>query len=241
MKIWDKILRGLGINKKDLKCIQDLDIKKIIQLDSKSMLDFRAKLRVLIIDDEELAVIEGLRNSGYRITHKKDIDDFIEIEPYEVILCDIRGVGKKFGSEKEGAHLIEEIHKLYSNKYLIAYTGSTHDTRFSKSMKIADDILTKAKTIDEWINALDNAVGRFMDPQFQWKKLRHKLLDNNIPIGKVAELEDVLVRSIENNEFYSFNKLVDEIKEREACDAIHEFLESQPIKLLAKGVLACVS
>lgn len=91
--------------------------RTISELDSPTHINFvslRPRIRLLIIDDDDFPYMECLRRHGYSPTHVKDIDNIIDVEPYEIILCDIQGVGKKFGSRFEGAHLISEIKKKLS-------------------------------------------------------------------------------------------------------------------------------
>ena len=51
--------------------------------------------------------------------HKFDIDKFDDIEnieslnAYDIILCDIQGVGTKFNTSYQGAYLVKEIYKRY--------------------------------------------------------------------------------------------------------------------------------
>jgi hypothetical protein len=69
----------------------------------------RETLEILIIDDSEFLRAEVLKSRGFRITEGGDLKEIKFVEKYEIILCDIKGVGKKYNSPFEGAYLIKEI------------------------------------------------------------------------------------------------------------------------------------
>lgn len=99
-----------------------------------------------------------MKANGYQIQHKQDI------EPYDIILCDISGVGKKLGYQKEGAFIIREIHANYPNKRIIAYTSYTYNPELNQFFSMADFVAPKDFSIDGWIDALDEQVRKSIDP-----------------------------------------------------------------------------
>jgi len=96
------------------------DLKIIENTKEKSVQDLRKVVDVLIIDDEEFPPTDFLRNNNFRLTQKKDIDNVKDVSEYPIIMCDIRGVGKKLSTDYEGAYLIKEIKQSYPAKRVIA-------------------------------------------------------------------------------------------------------------------------
>ncbi len=92
----------------------------------------RIKVPILVIDDNEFEYLDHLKNHRFDITYFNDIQSIESVKEYEVILCDINGVGKIFDSKFEGAHVISELYKKYPFKTIIAYTGYTHDPTYNK-------------------------------------------------------------------------------------------------------------
>ena len=74
-----------------------------------SIAELRKYVHMLVIDDNDFMPESFLKANGYQINHKTDIDTIKDVEPYDIILCDISGVGKKLGFSKEGAFIIREI------------------------------------------------------------------------------------------------------------------------------------
>lgn len=103
----------------------------------------RINIPILVIDDNEFEYLQHLKNHRFDLTYFDDIQSIESTKEYEIILCDINGVGKKFKSKYEGAHVISEIHKKYPFKTIIAYTGHTHDPSYNRFFKLADYNLQK--------------------------------------------------------------------------------------------------
>lgn len=76
-----------------MNTIADLSEMTIIK-QSHSMVELRKNINILIIDDNSFYAEDFLKANGYQITHKNDIDNIRDVEPYEIIMCDIAGVGK---------------------------------------------------------------------------------------------------------------------------------------------------
>ena len=170
--------------------IEDLKkIKETIKID-------RSIHKIALIDDNIFNIVDDLRRHDFDITTFTDIDHLGILKNYDVIISDIKGVGKKLGSKLEGAHLIEEINRLYPNKYLIAYSSSTFNPSYNDYFKLCD--VTKRKNIDiqEWVKCLDEAITNINDPIFQWEKTRQVLIKQKLPIDFISNLEKAYSKSL---------------------------------------------
>lgn len=167
-----------------------------IQHLSRALLLERDKYKIAIIDDQNPPLIKSIEQHGFKITHYSDINTISEIKRYDIIISDIQGVGKKFGSEFEGGHLIREIHNNYPLKYLIAYSGKSFDMRYNQFFKLCDHVSTKNADITEWVNYLDTATKKLSDPTFIWSKARQQFLENKIPLKVISDIENSFVKSI---------------------------------------------
>lgn len=163
------------------KSIKDLDKPslKLNQVD-------RIKIPILIIDDNDFEYLDFLKNHRFDLTYFPDIQSIESAKEYEIILCDINGVGKKFESKYEGAHIISEIHKKYPFKTIIAYTGYTHDPTYNKFFRLADFVFKKDMDGDEWLENLDLAIDSAVNPQKRWIKLREFLIQNNVSLFEIT-------------------------------------------------------
>ena len=174
----------------------------------------RINIPILIIDDNEFEFLQHLKNHRFDITYFEDIPSIESAKEYEIILCDINGVGKKFKSKYEGAHVIAEIHKKYPFKTLIAYTGHTHDPSFNRFFKLADFKYKKDIDGDEWVEKLDQAIDLTTNPQKKWTKLRDFLIANDVSMFEIVKLENEYVKGIlsgDNLKDFPSKKLSSEI------------------------------
>jgi hypothetical protein len=169
----------------------------------------RHEAPIAIIDDEPFPYTAAIRKHDFNVKEIGDIKDINAVQSYSVILCDIKGVGKSFGSKYEGAHVIEEIKRYYPSKVLIAYTSHQFDPTYNKFFQLCDFTLKKDIDSDDWVTCLDKAIHMAQDPITQWNKVRQSLLTQDINILDLVLLEDAFVRkilNIDNN--FNYSKIV---------------------------------
>ena len=128
----------------------------------------RRATEIAVLDDEPFVRTEQLRTHGFLVTELGgDLKSVSQIDRYPIVVCDVRGVGKSFGSAAEGAHVVSEIRKAYPDKYLIAYTGMTYDVIVTEKLQAAsvDKIMQKDAAVDAWVQLLDTAIKEVTDPK----------------------------------------------------------------------------
>lgn len=187
--------------------ISDLSESSVLKLPN-SIAELRKHTNMLVIDDNDFTPEGYLKANGYQLSHKTDIDTIKDVEPYDIVLCDICGVGKRLGYAKEGAFIIREIHENYPNKRIIAYTSNTYDADYNYFFSMADFVAPKDLGIDDWINVLDEQVKNSINPVNQWKKIRSYLLDNDVSTLTIAKIEDKFVEAINKKNFDNFKKFI---------------------------------
>lgn len=210
--------------------ISDLSENSALKLPN-SIAELRKHVNMLVIDDNDFTPESFLKANGYQLHHKTDIDTIKDVEPYDIVLCDISGVGKKLGYAKEGAFIIREIHANYPNKRIVAYTSFTYNPDYNQFFSMADFVAPKDMGIDDWIDVLDEQVKKAIDPVNQWKKIRDYLLENDVSTLTIAKIEDKFVAAVEKR---NFDKLKDFVagKESKLNSIITDFLSSLCAKLI---------
>lgn len=158
----------------------------------------RNKIPILVVDDEDFVYEDHLKQHRFDLTHFDDVDAVEVVKEYEIILCDIAGVGKRFNSKYQGAHVIGEIRKKYPFKTIIAYTGQTHDATYNRFFKLADMTVKKDIDGDEWVERLDEALSITTDPKKRWMKIRDYLIENNVSLFEIVKLENEYVDFVLN-------------------------------------------
>jgi len=208
------------------------DLKELTVLNNMNKAELRRNVEILVIDDENFSPEEHLQRIGFRVVHKKDIDNINDVAEYTVILCDIRGVGKTFGSKREGAFVIKEIKEKYPSKQVIAYTASSYDPSYTKDMNHADMTIQKGMALDDWVDAIDEQIKKAVDPIYQWERLRMELLQNGLSTIFVARLEDKYVQAIKRKNFTTLEKLASS-ENQEVRGLICDFLASACVKFVS--------
>ncbi|MBV9987433.1 MAG: hypothetical protein JO301_07120 [Chitinophagaceae bacterium] len=163
----------------------------------------RASVQIAVIDDKTFPLLEDLRRHQYNITFFHDIERLSSLTDFDIIVTDIRGVGKHLGSNLEGAHLIEEVKKLFPNKYLVAYSASRFDATMNIYFSMCDRQMKKDADISEWVTLLDRAIQHLHDPLFQWEKTRQLLLSKKFSSAYISKLEKAYAKTIikRNNKY----------------------------------------
>src|SRR3989339_1797511 len=95
--------------------------------ESIDLAEAKSKVEIAVLDDKPFSPKEALLIHKFRIVELgPDIRSLDQISTFSIIISDVGGVGKAFGSALEGAHLVAEIRKAYPDKFLVAYTGLTY-------------------------------------------------------------------------------------------------------------------
>lgn len=187
--------------------------KKISELNGVSVLkgvslsDLKRKFEILIIDDEEFSFLDALRKHEYNITQKRDLTDLKDAEAYEIILCDIRGVGKFLQTDYDGAYLIKQLKTKYPDKTIIAYTANSYDASFEEYLGYAIQTVPKGTyALEDWTALLDQLLNDIIDPVKIWEKTRKKLLDAGVSTVEVAKYESKFVSAVKSGKLEKWQK-----------------------------------
>ena len=194
----------------------------------------RNSTRIVVIDDAPFPYLEILQLHGFNIVQIQDVDSLDTISPYDIILCDVQGVGKKFHKEFQGAYLVKEIRKKFPFKYIVSYTAYDNDARYTALLKNADESIIKDENTDVWVEKLDNAIRSVRDIEEQWVKTRDYLLELKVPLFQVALLEDEIVTRIQKKKsFTDFPSIKRTIQlDDSAQNVLFSFIGSAAVKLL---------
>lgn len=193
------------------------EIKGNNKLKGISISEMKKRFEILIIDDEEFSYLDLLKKHEYNIVQKKDLSDLRDAEAYDIVLCDIRGVGKFLASEFGGAYLIKQLKEKYPDKTIIAYTATDYDARFQEYLNYADEIVAKGSyTLENWTALLDKLLEEKADPVKLWEKARVSLMRAGVSMIDIAEYESDYVKAIQKGKFESFKKIYSKKSDRGA-------------------------
>ena len=206
--------------------ISDLNGESLLKEVSLSQL--KKVTEILVIDDNEFTYLEALMKSEYHIEHRTDIQSLKDAAEYDIVLCDIRGVGNFLGSQYDGAYLVKQLKKKYPNKIIVSYTAEPYNPQYEEFLKYADAIVSKGTVLEDWDSLLTELLQDLSDPVKQWEKTRQALLDAGVSTVSVAKHEARYVKAVKYGSFESLRKLYD--KKNDASAEI--------MKILINGVIA---
>ncbi len=203
---------------------------------SLNKMQIRSSVKIAIIDDEKFKAHANLTNYGYQITELPDIRSLDDVMEYDVILCDLMGVGNNFDQSIGGASIIREIKDSYPTKYVIAYTGARANSAESKAAKeFADDFLKKDTEITQWVERLDLAIDFACNPYERWLLTRQGLIDEEVDLRRIVELESAYVEAIESKDS-DFSSLKSTLEKVDLSGNSKGIIQS----LIASGIYALV-
>lgn len=178
-------------------------------LSEQSITKLKRLTSILIIDDKPFEYLDILRTSyEFNIQQKNDLTLLSDVEAFDIVLCDIRGVGKFLNSPYEGAKLIKELKEKYPNKMIIAYTTFEYRSEFQEYLDYADKKIYKgAPDLDTWVGILTQVLRESADPVKYWERIRKALIVANVPTIEIAKYESQYVSAYEKKNFESLKKL----------------------------------
>lgn len=176
----------------------------------------KKSIPILIIDDNEFVYEDEMKNIGYDIRCIQDLEDTKMAVDYQIIISDIKGVGKKI-SNNEGVGLIYELKKLYPYKQYGVYTGNKISIELTTFLD-GIEIIPKRFDKDDWNSLLYDLIKRFVDPKTLWIKLRDILLEEGVSMFDLTIFEHRYVDAVINknsnfeNLFDKKYKIPDDLK-----------------------------
>lgn len=158
-----------------------------------------AKLRmeIAVLDDNAFAPKDALARHKFRIAELgPDIRSLDQISTYPIIICDVAGVGRAFGSALEGAYLVKELRRAYPDKFLIGYTGLTHSIATTNALTAADRRMAKDESIEAWVKNLEDGMTEVVNPRNRWIRMRKALLERDVELINVLMLEQSFIKAV---------------------------------------------
>lgn len=178
--------------------------------------ELKQKTQIAVIDDQPFLRASSLRSHGFNIVELGgEIASVDQVMAYPVVVCDIKGVGKAFGSSFEGAHVLAEIRKAFPDKYLISYSGSEYDVSYNDNLSKADKSATKDAQTEYWVALLEAGLKAVGDPKERWIRFRKTLLEKGVDLYEIFKLEQAFIKSLATKDQSIMAKVAvpDEVKE----------------------------
>ncbi|MDW1593611.1 MULTISPECIES: hypothetical protein [unclassified Vibrio] len=171
----------------------------------------RNNVRILIIDDMEVPYLKNLRNSHFNVKHVKDIDSFDIVSKYDVIICDIKGVGISLAPREQGIYIINQTSMLYPEKYIIAMSSGIYNMGILKRLDGADKKIIRDTDPSKVLTEVTDAVNIMKSNKERWLRLRNYLIEKEgMDLHDVWEIEQKFIESTikKDQRIFSESKIV---------------------------------
>jgi len=114
------------------------------------------RARILVIDDGDFPLMVLFERDGYTIQQWKDVDDLRPLEngDFDLILLDLRGVGRKHSAD-EGFGILKHIRKSSPAQIVVAYSNADLSLEYQRFFDDADAVLHKTTDYVEYKRTVD--------------------------------------------------------------------------------------
>lgn len=201
----------------EYKTIETLDINNRFCLS----LQMRESIRVCIIDDEKYP-LDGFKKLGYKnVSVHEKAGDLADYSEYQIILCDIRGVGTEYSNNEEGLAFAKQLKKMYPLTEIYIFTGQNVQN-FGKTDGI--EVIKKPKSSAQLASYFDSSLKRLCNPIFLWQKISSYLIENNIKPKDQVIIEDNFVEAVKHGKQFSLNNVSKTAIQQTNLDVIARFV-----------------
>lgn len=158
----------------------------------------RDRIKICFIDDKGFDV-ELFRKTGYVNTdYKLDFANCNDIQAYDLIACDIDGIGTSLDSKRQGLAVAETIIATFPEKIVLIYTSNNPFDYAEDYHSVGDGYFNKNISINDMAKLFDSYAAVFYDEIAAWRKIEKQLRKNSIANKTIAFVEDLYVRSLED-------------------------------------------
>lgn len=158
----------------------------------------RDAVKICFIDDKGFDK-NLFEQTGYKnTTVKYDYSNPNDYAAYDIIACDIDGIGLNLDSKKQGLAVAETLSTTYPDKIILIYSSKNPYEYYENYHEVGDGYFSKNSSNNEIAKFFDKRAAFFWDEIAAWKRLEKKLRKNNLPNKTIAFMEDLYVRSLEN-------------------------------------------
>lgn len=169
----------------------------------------RDKIKICVIDDEGFTKKSQLAKLGYSdITELYSFESVNSLKEYDVILCDMDGIGKLLDETKQGIAVAEQLRINFPLKKIFIYSGKTIEGYGELPNEV--EYISKQLSANELSKYLDNKCSYFWDPIESWEYMYELMIKSKLSAKTIAVIEDRFVTSIleKKNLFYSDNNKI---------------------------------
>lgn len=193
----------------NIKCYNNFILKELYFEKLKTIDDYknngyeetapkRDAVRVCFIDDKGFDD-KRFRKTGYvNCDVKNDFTNINDFEGYDLIACDIDGIGSSLDKNKQGLAVAETLKSKYPDKIILIYSSNNPYEYAEDYHTIGDGFFNKLKSMNEIAKYFDEKASIYWNEIACWKFIEQRLRSSNIANKTISLIEDIYVRSLED-------------------------------------------
>jgi hypothetical protein len=175
----------------------------------------RKRLRLLVIDDEDVFPIQLFKDAGYNIERWENVKNYPSLEngDYDIIILDILNVAKNL-SDDDGFGVLESLKNHNPSQIVIAYSAHSFDFSKQKFWELADAKITKPSLYLKIKETIDNTIIECFTLERYVKVLHELLSKNKLSEKKIANIDKELIKSMTEKKQPDWEKILRIIESR---------------------------
>ena len=187
-----------------LKYIYDFFYRLVFSIDDLtpkySYRNIKGRINILWIDNEISKFKEYkeyFNEGGYSIELQKDIKNIEDAKKYQIILCDIDGVGGKIAPDKKGNgfDVISKINEIFPSKFLIIVTGHIAKNILTILPTSIRHFMKENLSFPNFKIYLDNWIKDYLNPKYMWNNIfRPTLLKKSFSEQMIKKVEKAYIK-----------------------------------------------
>ncbi len=193
----DKVM---DVNPEDFLTIHELEKlkNKMTNLNIKD----RKSVKILFIDDGGFD-IEPLKQLGYiDIDVELEFKNMNQIDPYDIIFCDINDVAKNIYPIGQGAQLANDIKLTHPEKFVIIFSAQNQKPSFHKYYEKVDAVIDKTADLYVFQEVINKYISIQNDPIAYWEQLEKEMIHQKLNKIYISKLEHYFVLSFLDKKNY---------------------------------------
>jgi len=144
----------------------------VVRLPEPSLVEIVRRARILVVDDQDFPYSVLFKSEGYNVTKWKDVTKLTEIEQgnYDIILLDLKGIGKKVSID-EGLGVLRHIKNQRPSQIVVAYSNSDWPLQYQPFFDLADKVLPKSADYVDFKRIVDDLLQEHFSVGFHLARL----------------------------------------------------------------------
>lgn len=206
--MWDKI----RINY--YKLMSSLRSKAIypddIDIDIQAFFAKPSTLKIAVIDDSDFPWVQTLESKGHSVNVFRDYHktstkasrkrlQAYDLSSFDVIFCDIEGVGALAYPGSEGIGVIQDLRERNPLHIIVAFTGSPArllDPKTGKNLTAVDSVFQRDWGVDDFLLNFNSIMKIFLEPKERWKFIRSRLVHLDLSESKIMTAQRAFTQNV---------------------------------------------